>query len=159
VSGRAHVGFLDAVEQILLPIEDHQMSLVHGLGSLLVVAAANQKQLGLVAHLDALVVVRQGYLKVVDTVVQLEPDHSVDGPVILKNVLGILLQNVNVARKTRVIVLHDRHCILVGCHNFLDLLCRDHVVSPNAITSLNMLKNCTVAFSLTATWAIKVEKL
>jgi len=55
----------------------------------LVVTSANQIQLGLVANLDALVVMGQGHLDVVLSVIEFEPYDSVSIPVILKNVLGI----------------------------------------------------------------------
>ena len=55
----------------------------------MVVTSANQVQLGLVANLDALVVMGQGHLNVVLSVIEFEPDDSVSTPVILKNVLGI----------------------------------------------------------------------
>ena len=55
----------------------------------MVVTSANQVQLGLVANLDALVVMGQGHLDVVLSVIEFEPYDSVSIPVILKNVLGI----------------------------------------------------------------------
>ena len=66
-----HIGLLEAIVSVGLLVQLQLVAFIHRLGCLLVIATADQIQVGLVANLDALVVVRQGNLETINTVVKL----------------------------------------------------------------------------------------
>ena len=98
------------------------ISLVHRGGCLLVVTTSNQIEPRLLTDLNALVVVRQGHVQVIDPVVKLEAGDAVRLPIILQQVLRVFLQDVDVAREGRELVRHHGNLILVLCHYLLYLL-------------------------------------
>lgn len=91
-----HVGPFDAVPQIRVPIKNQLVRLVHRLRSLLIVSTADKVQFWLVSDLDTLVVMGQTDLKVVHPIVELHPSHAIGSPVILKHILGVFLNYVDV---------------------------------------------------------------
>jgi len=80
-------------------------------------------------------------------------------PIVADKVLGILLEDVDIAGKARVVVLDDRHRVLVLSHDLLDLLSRHFRLLRDFVTILNVLVELDVPFLLLAAWALEVEKL
>ena len=155
MSGGAHVGLLEAVPQVRLLVELELVALVHGLGRLVVVAAADEEHVGALAHLDALVVVRQLHVHVVDSVIQSLAHHSVALSVILQQVLCVLLKHVDVPSQAGGQVLHHGHGTLVGGHDFLDLLVADQLVLSDLGASGHMLEEGLVAYTLLTARAVE----
>ena len=91
-----HVGPFDAVPQIRVLIEQQLVRLVHRLRSLLIVSTADKVQLWLVTNLHTLVVMWQTNFEVVHPIIELHSSHAIGSPVILKHVLGVLLNYVDV---------------------------------------------------------------
>lgn len=79
-----HIGLLEAIVSVGLLVQLQLMTFIHRLGCLLVVATTDQIQVGQVAYLDTLVVVRQGNLKTIDSVVELCSAEAIRLPIVPK---------------------------------------------------------------------------
>ena len=66
---------------------------------------------------------RQTDFKIIDSVVELHSMHAIVRPIVLEHVLGILLNNIDIIRKARIVVLHHWHSVLVLSYDLLEMFC------------------------------------
>lgn len=155
VARSAHVGLLEAVPHASRGIQIELVALVHRLGCLLVVTTSDQEKHRSLTNLDALIVVGQRDLEVVDSVVEFVAGHAIRLDVVLQQIFCILLQNVDKLRESGVIVLDNRDYILVAHHDLLDLLMAHHVFRLNFVTLNHVFEEGDIPFAFGAARACK----
>jgi len=121
-----HIGSLGAVPKVRLHVKQQLVGLVHRLWRLLVVTATNKIQFRFVTNLYALIVMWQTNLQIIDTVIELHSDYSIERSIVLQYILGIFFDDVYMVGQTGIVMLDIGYCILVFGDNLLDLLARYH---------------------------------
>ena len=154
-----HIGFLHAIPQIGLPTELELMTLIHGMWSRLVVTTANKENFWLFSHLDALIVMGQGDFEIVHTVVKLHSDDTIGLSIVLKDILGVLFDHVDVAGQFRIVVSNDGSLTLISLHDSLQLLGRCVVLITNLIASFDVFKEGLVSLFVATARAHEIKEL
>ena len=153
VSRCRHIGPSDAVPDVGISVEVELVALIHRWWRVLVVTSTNQVKLGLLTDLHALIVVGQGHLNVVHSVVEFLTADSVGLTIILQQCFGVLFQHIDKSSQVRKSVVDHWNRVLVLSHDLLDLLLGDAVVRADLVALLDVLEKGFVALTLTASWA------